>query len=293
VVEERELGDRTATEVSVADDGRIVEMRLGGSVVARAEAEAVARRLDQVDLFNLTRVALPGPLPRQVPLSIAYRLRGLPESFRSDDERQRFAPAGPGETLVTVTARVPAAADPAADPPRGRPPVPGEEGLVRPGSSAVGEIDSDAPAIRELSAQAVAGVPGSYAAAVKLGHLVHQRLRRTFGQSSDRASEVLSAGAGDCTEHALLFTALARAAGIPARPVYGLVYTRYGDGGDGLYWHAWAEVRSGAEWIALDPTFDQPVADATHLALGRASQVDAMALLGSLRVVSAEPRPVR
>ena len=67
----------------------------------------------------------------------------------------------------------------------------------------------------------------------------------------------------------------------------------YGSGGDGLYWHAWVEIRSGEEWIALAPTFDQPVADATHLALGRGSQVDAMGLLGSLAVVSAEPRAVR
>ena len=44
-----------------------------------------------------------------------------------------------------------------------------------------------------------------------------------------------------------------------------------------------------AEWIALDPTFGQPVADATHLALGRGNQVDTVGLLGALQVVAAEP----
>ena len=130
-----------------------------------------------------------------------------------------------------------------------------------------------------------------HAAAIRINHFVNRRLEKTFGQSRDRASEVLATGKGDCTEHALLFTALARAAGVPARPVYGLVYTRYGDGEDALYWHAWVEVRSGSEWIALDPTFGQDVADATHLALGRGSQVDAVALLGSLEVLAADPRP--
>jgi transglutaminase-like putative cysteine protease len=244
-----------------------------------------------VDLFNLTRVALPGPLPRDVPLAITYRLRGLPESFRTPDDRQRFAPGPAGETLLTVIARRPAAADPARDAPRASGIPRGDEGLLGPGSSSVGEIDSDAPAIRALAAEAVGETRGVYGAAVRLSHLVHERLRRTFGSSRDRASEMLATGEGDCTEHALLFTALARAAGIPSRPVYGLVYTRYGSGGDGLYWHAWVEVRSGEEWIALDPTFDQPVADATHVTLGRASQVDAMGLLGSLQVISAEPQP--
>ncbi len=293
VVEEREVGDRTSTELSIAPDGRILELRLGGSVVARAEPEAVARRLDQVDLFSLTRVPLPGPLPRDVPLAIVYRLRGLPAGFRLDDARQRTEPAGPGETLLTVTARTPAAADPARDAPRTPRGARAGDPLLAPGSSAVGEIDSDAPAIRRLAAEGVGDARGSYAAALRLNRLVFERLRKVFGASRDKASEVLAAGEGDCTEHSLLLTALARAAGIPARPVYGLVYTRYGAGGDGLYWHAWVEVRSGEEWIALDPTFGEPVADATHVALGRASQVDAMALLGSLKVISADPRPVR
>jgi transglutaminase-like putative cysteine protease len=99
---------------------------------------------------------------------------------------------------------------------------------------------------------------------------------------------VLRSGKGDCTEHALLFVALARSAGIPARGVHGLVYANYGDGGPGLYWHAWAEVRVGDEWIAVDPTFDQDVADATHITLGRGAKVDAVGLIGSLTVTRAD-----
>ena len=132
---------------------------------------------------------------------------------------------------------------------------------------------------------------GSYAAAVKIAHFVNRRLEKAYGVSRDRATEVLELGKGDCTEHALLFTALARAAGVPARQVHGLVYARYDDGVPALYWHAWVEVKSGAEWIAVDPTFDQPVADATHVVLGRGTQVDTVGLLGALQVVSAQPRP--
>ena len=84
--------------------------------------------------------------------------------------------------------------------------------------------------------------------------------------------------------------ALARALGIPARQVHGLVYARYADGKDALYWHAWAEVKVGEAWIAVDPTFGQDVADATHVALGRGTRQDAIALVGSLAVTRVETR---
>jgi hypothetical protein len=281
LVREQEVGDRAAIEVAVAGDGRILEMRMGDSLSARAEPEEVARRLDRVDLFNLTRVALPGPLPRDVPGAIAYRLAGLPPAFRKGDERQRYQGEG-DETVLTVRARLPDAADPARDAPRGK----GPDARV-PDLAPTPEVDADAPAIRDLAGRVVGKTRGSYQAARLLLDEVNRRLAKAFGQSRDRASEVLAAGAGDCTEHAILFVALARAAGIPARPVHGLVYARYGDGADALYWHAWAEVRSGSEWISMDPTFGQPVADATHILLGRGSQVDTVGLLGSLRVLSA------
>ena len=83
--------------------------------------------------------------------------------------------------------------------------------------------------------------------------------------------------------------ALARAVGIPARQVHGLVFARYGHGGPALYWHAWAEVQVGGDWIAIDPTFGQDVADATHIALGRGARQDAIALVGSLRVSGPTP----
>jgi hypothetical protein len=73
------------------------------------------------------------------------------------------------------------------------------------------------------------------------------------------ALEVLDNKKGDCNEHAVLFTALARAAGIPARIVAGVVYLN-----NAFYYHAWSEVWLG-QWVAVDPTFHQFPADATHV----------------------------
>lgn len=285
VVEEMEDGDRIAARILVANDGRTLEFRYGDALVAKAEPEGIARRLDTVDLFSLSRVALPGPLPRTVPMSIVFTMKGLPPSFLGRDGRQVAEAGPPGETLVIVTARRPAADDPQKDVPRLQPDPDGGENL-----EATPEIDWDHPEIRALAGRIVGKTAGRWAAARKLSAEVNGRLEKVYGQSRDRASEVLRTGKGDCTEHTLLFVALARAAGIPARGVYGLVYANYGQGGAGLYWHAWAEVKVGEEWIQVDPTFDQDVADATHIALGRGAKVDAIGLIGSLEVTKTEAR---
>jgi hypothetical protein len=49
-------------------------------------------------------------------------------------------------------------------------------------------------------------------------------------------------------------------------------------------------VKVGDEWIAVDPTFGQDVADATHIALGRGTRQDAIALVGALKISRAEAR---
>ena len=62
-----------------------------------------------------------------------------------------------------------------------------------------------------------------------------------------------------------LFIALARAVGIPAREVRGLVYL--GDDIQGFGGHVWSEVSIGNSWVAVDPTWDLQVLSATHIQL--------------------------
>jgi transglutaminase-like putative cysteine protease len=59
----------------------------------------------------------------------------------------------------------------------------------------------------------------------------------------------------------VLLTALARAAGIPARVVAGLVY----QDGD-FFYHAWSELWLDG-WLSADAVFAQMPADATHVKL--------------------------
>jgi transglutaminase-like putative cysteine protease len=289
IVSESEPGDRIAAEYWIADDGRVLEIRLGEAVVARPEPEETARRLDKIDLFALARVTLPRALPQDVPRTIVFRFSGLPPAFQKPDARQRFE-RGPDKTAVlTVSARRPAAADAAKDTPLER----ARAGASPDDLAATPQVNWETPAIVALAKQVAGDAKGTYDAARRISAHVHDRLEKAYGASHDRASDVLEAGRGDCTEHTVLTVALARALGIPARPVHGLVYAQYDDGTPALYWHAWPEIRSAGEWIPLDPTFGQPVADATHVALGAGTQVDTVGLLGTLKVLAVEVREAK
>ena len=101
------------------------------------------------------------------------------------------------------------------------------------------------------------------------------------------ATEVLSMRQGDCNEHAVLFTALSRSAGIPTRIASGLTY-RNGS----FYYHAWPEVYFN-EWVAVDPTLGQFPADASHIRLLTGDidkQVQLISIIGKLKLEGIEYR---
>jgi hypothetical protein len=117
--------------------------------------------------------------------------------------------------------------------------------------------------------------------AARLVHWVATTVRRERTDGIGDAAGVLERRRGDANEHTVLFVAMARALGLPARPVAGLVRAA---GQSGYYYHAWAEVYLG-DWVAVDPTFDQFPADAVHLRLAVGALVrptDFARLLGRL-----------
>lgn len=67
------------------------------------------------------------------------------------------------------------------------------------------------------------------------------------------ASRAARNKAGDCTEHAVLLAAVARALGHPARVVLG--YAVLTDANNGYaFGHAWTEVHDGSRWQRIDAT---------------------------------------
>ena len=142
-------------------------------------------------------------------------------------------------------------------------------------------VQSAAPSIRAQAHALVGGERNPAAAAARLTHWVAAHMRKEITMGVPSAVRVLAQGRGDCNELTVLYVALARAAGLPARPVAGLV-----DLGGRFYYHAWPEVYLG-DWVAADPTLDQFPADAGHLrfvAGGLARQVELIRFIGRLKL---------
>jgi transglutaminase superfamily protein len=95
---------------------------------------------------------------------------------------------------------------------------------------------------------------------------------------------------GNCQTHARLYTALARAAGIPTRFVSGLVYQQ----GKGFLYHSWVESFLGDGWVAVDPTYNQLPADPTHLKFFEGHTQEDMApiiaIIGRIRITVLEAK---
>jgi transglutaminase-like putative cysteine protease len=105
--------------------------------------------------------------------------------------------------------------------------------------------------------------------------------------SVPNALAVLQARKGDCDEHTQLFVALTRALGIPARVATGLLYVK-----GKFYYHAWPEVFL-RDWVAVDPTFGQFPADASHIRFalsGLSRQSEVLRLIGHLKIQVLEAR---
>lgn len=111
------------------------------------------------------------------------------------------------------------------------------------------------------------------------------------------ALDTIERGAGDCTESAVLLAALARAAGIPALVVNGLVYSReqYHGVSNAFMPHSWTLAYVDGAWRSYDMALGE--FDATHIALtigdGSARSVGAASQIASLLewISMAEVRP--
>ncbi len=142
-------------------------------------------------------------------------------------------------------------------------------------------IQSDDKRIKNQTEKILSGEQDAQQAAKKINEWVYSAIQKKPVVSIPSAIEVLSQRVGDCNEHTSLFTALARAAGIPTRMAAGIVYMQ-----DGFYYHAWPEVWLG-QWTAVDPTFNQFPADATHIRFVTGNldrQSDILKLIGKLKV---------
>jgi hypothetical protein len=142
-------------------------------------------------------------------------------------------------------------------------------------------IQSDHENIQTLSQKILAGKPTALEQVRALVDWVHLNIEKRPVLSLPDALSTLKNRVGDCNEHAVLFAALSRAAGIPCRLEAGLVYLK-----GRFYYHAWNLVYLG-RWITVDALFGQVPADVSHIRLVTGSprqQLDIMGLMGKINL---------
>jgi hypothetical protein len=127
-------------------------------------------------------------------------------------------------------------------------------------------IESDAPELDSLSASITEGSPDMWEAACRLSNWVAENIDGSVQGGS--ALVTFQRGDGACGSQSLLLAALCRASGIPARVVWGCMYTPEYGGSFGH--HGWNEVYMGeAGWIPIDVTIhENDYVDSGHIRLG-------------------------
>lgn len=295
-VEDRVLGGVTAkvvkietrylelgvTEISWLDNtGKVLESRVGGFFVARLEPPDVAKRLDyQQDLLVSAVVRPPQPVHNpQTVETMKLHFKGFGSALPPASRRQQVRADGSTVALTLRRYYVPRS----VPYPLSRHDLDDAEYL-----EATPFIQSDAKEIVVAAKRAVGNATDVFTVVSRLSHYVYHHVRDEYVPAYSNALDALRSGRGDCTEHAILFVALARALRLPSRVAVGIAYW---PPGDGFGWHAWAEVKVDGIWYSVDPTWDQASADATHIKLaggGPAEQARIVMLLGRLEIVAME-----
>ena len=143
-------------------------------------------------------------------------------------------------------------------------------------------IQSDDPRVKALAESVEVDGDDQLALAIALERMVHEAItQRNFTQAFASAATVAETLEGDCTEHAVLLAAVARARGIPARVAVGLVYVQ---SLQSFGYHMWTEVFVNRHWLPLDATLGQGGIGAAHLKLADTNLAGQSAYLSLLPV---------
>jgi hypothetical protein len=126
------------------------------------------------------------------------------------------------------------------------------------------------PKIQALAKRAVGDARTPREKVERLVDFVYDFIDPTLTGNAPNIYDLLERKKGDCKAYALLFTTLARAAGVPAREVSGLVYM--GDDQKAFGGHAWNEVVLDGCWVPVDASCRETEVDATHISFGNERQ---------------------
>jgi len=232
--------------VTLAEDGKSAGMYL---------VEAALAGRDLVRRFALVTVLPPIARPRDL-RGMVVELSGVPADVRLPEGRGQKVERLPDNGVrITTTTVSPQRKEETATPPgSGNPPfLESDE-----------RIPWDNPTLIAQKNAILGGEKNQSSAVEKLARWVElQAGERGSDAGSPLGAASLGAASlrdGSSQSLARLYTALARAAGIPTRVVAGLVYRE----GEGFQYQCWAESLVG-EWMPVDPAAGEVPADSSHI----------------------------
>ena len=252
------------------DSGELVKSEMSGigaTMVEQPKETAMAFTEETGPDLDVVQADKPIADPRRVS-QLDLRLIGVPDKAMAiSDPQQTVEYAGASQTATYHIKR------------------PTMRSLVAPTKSEPGTADmqrylkpTEGIECRDASivAQArkiMSGEKSTFAAAYKLRRWVQLNIAPSDAASTAlSAVDVLKKRTGCCRHNAVLYAALARAAGIPTKLAGGLIY----DSGS-FRFHVWDESWVG-QWICLDPTYPGDFVDATHIKLVEGNLEDLPAL---------------
>ena len=284
-------GDATTFDVAIAAGpiketatidahGSVVEGTLNARFRYRRVPESVAKdESHRVSLERLSRV------PMDAKLAPVASIRSLVLAWDQPTTRAVFPSARQKvrteeKSLVVEIQRD--ADGPAAD-----------EDAVRDALADEPGLDLSDPLLGQTAAALLAGTKDRGPQAARILEFTAGKIEYAIVLGTPGAAEILRSPKprGDCTEHARLFVALCRTAGIPARTVEGLAWM--GDDAGAFGWHQWAEVALQGKWVAMDPTSGANPVPATHLVVDATPEGRTLLWGAKFRVVGVERDPVR
>lgn len=240
----------------------LLEMSLGGVIISALESKSTAMQyLAQAALnkaetlldFSLIKSDIPIQNPKQVKF-MEVVIAGIGDKLNIPVGDRQMCRREGQEIFCRIHSQVPDGKDPA-------PHLFHKDMQQYLQPSYI--IPSTDQRISQIAREIVTGVDGTQQQILALVDWIRENIQQELVDVFT-ALDVLDGSKAECQGHTFLYTAFARSLNIPTRVVNGIVYSgEY----QGFLYHTWAESLVDGHWMAIDPTFRQVPADATHVKL--------------------------
>lgn len=262
---------REPKEVALAAPkaGAALDIAQATGIVPTGEKIVKPRTLRRAE-YEISGLTKPLPLASDTVQTVAHEPDATPAGSSGALRARVSVTAGPLPSGPSAPLFAPGAAD-----------VPN---ALKPFLQSTLYVAADDPYFQALAKKVVGTETDTARAASKIADYVHKTITPDPSIAALRtATAIAKTPRGVCRDYTTYFTAIARAAGLPTKQCVGVGYA------DGkFFYHAWPEVWVGNEtWIALEPTWGMPFADATHIKLAEGEITDVFNLaqdLGNYRI---------